>query len=146
MPIVLVGPRDAGPPVGRAQALTNGSAVDVHHQVLHAPQHDPFAPRRCLVRRGHPGEGADKAGKRYLGFKTGEGRPEAVVGPGAERQMFVRALSGKVDLVSHPGTIVPAERAAIEAYLHAFDTLRYDADRGPVRFVTLQDLAKAYAR
>ena len=51
-----------------------------------------------------------------------------------------------IDLVSHPGTIVPAERAAIELYLHAFDALRYDADRGPVRFVTLQDLAKAYAR
>lgn len=51
-----------------------------------------------------------------------------------------------IDLVSHPGTIVPAERAAIEAYLHAFDALRYDADRGPVRFVTLQQLAKAYAR
>ena len=37
-------------------------------------------------------------------------------------------------------------RAQIEAYLHAFDALRYDADRGPVRFVTLQQLAKAYAR
>ena len=51
-----------------------------------------------------------------------------------------------IDLVSHPGTIVPAERAAIELYLHTFDALRYDADRGPVRFVTLQDLAKAYSR
>ncbi|GAC1495578.1 MAG: hypothetical protein NVS1B1_13470 [Candidatus Limnocylindrales bacterium] len=51
-----------------------------------------------------------------------------------------------IDLVSHPGTIVPSERAAIEAYLHTFDALRYDADRGPVRFITLQDLAKAYAR
>jgi len=51
-----------------------------------------------------------------------------------------------IDLVSHPGTIVPAERAAIEAYLHTFDPLRYDEDRGPVRFVTLAQLAKAYAR
>jgi len=51
-----------------------------------------------------------------------------------------------IDLVSHPGTIVPAERAAIEAYFRAFDALRYDADRGPVRFVTLAQLAKAYAR
>ncbi len=51
-----------------------------------------------------------------------------------------------IDLVSHPGTIVPAERAAIEAYLRTFDALRYDADRGPVRFVTLAELAKAYAR
>ena len=51
-----------------------------------------------------------------------------------------------IDLVSHPGTIVPAERAAIEAYLHTFDPLRYDEDLGPVRFVTLAQLAKAYAR
>jgi hypothetical protein len=51
-----------------------------------------------------------------------------------------------IDLVSHPGTIVPTERAAIEAYLHSFDGQRYDADRGPVRFVTLQDLANGYAR
>ena len=51
-----------------------------------------------------------------------------------------------IDLVSHPGTIVPAERAAIEAYFRAFDALRYDADRGPVRFVTLAQLARAYAR
>jgi len=51
-----------------------------------------------------------------------------------------------ITAVSHPGTIVPAERAAIEALLGAFGPLRYDADRGPVRFVTLRELAKAYAR
>ena len=77
----------------------------------------------------------------------------------ASIQPYIRAAQGlfvgpgqvaterrTIDLVSHPGTIVPAERAAIEAYLHTFDALRYDADRGPVRFVTLQQLAKAYAR
>ena len=47
-------------------------------------------------------------------------------------------------VVSHPGTIVPAERAAIEALLGAFDALRYDKDAGPVRFVTTAQLAKAY--
>ena len=51
-----------------------------------------------------------------------------------------------ITVVSHPGTIVPAERAAIEALLGAFGPLRYDADAGPVRFVTLAQLAKAYAR
>ncbi len=51
-----------------------------------------------------------------------------------------------ITVVSHPGTIVPAERAAIEALLGAFSPLRYDADAGPVRFVTLAQLAKAYAR
>ena len=51
-----------------------------------------------------------------------------------------------VTAVSHPGTIVPAERAAIEALLGAFAPLRYDTDSGPVRFVTLAELAKAYGR
>ena len=51
-----------------------------------------------------------------------------------------------ITAVSHPGTIVPAERAAIEALLGAFGPLRYDTDSGPVRFVTLAQLAKAYGR
>ena len=51
-----------------------------------------------------------------------------------------------ITVVSHPGTIVPAERAAIEALLGAFDALRYDRDAGPVRFVTAAQLAKAYGR
>ena len=49
-----------------------------------------------------------------------------------------------ITVVSHPGTIGPAERAAIEALLGAFDGLRYDKDLGPVRFVTAAQLAKAY--
>jgi hypothetical protein len=51
-----------------------------------------------------------------------------------------------ITVVSHPGTIVPVERAAIEALLGAFGPLRYDADAGPVRFVTLAQLARAYGR
>lgn len=51
-----------------------------------------------------------------------------------------------ITVVSHPGTIVPAERAAIEELLGAFGPLRYDSDSGPVRFVTLAQLAKAYGR
>ena len=51
-----------------------------------------------------------------------------------------------ITIVSHPGTIGPTERAAIEALLGAFGPLRYDRDAGPVRFVTLAQLAKAYAR
>ena len=49
-----------------------------------------------------------------------------------------------ITAVSHPGTIVPAERAAIEALLGAFGPFRYDTDSGPVRFVTMAQLAKAY--
>ena len=49
-----------------------------------------------------------------------------------------------ITVVSHPGTIVATERAAIEALLGAFAGLRYDTDSGPVRFVTLAQLAKAY--
>ena len=58
----------------------------------------------------------------------------------------VAATRAAITVVSHPGTIVPAERAAIEALLRAFGPLRYDTDSGPVRFVTLAQLAKAYGR
>jgi len=51
-----------------------------------------------------------------------------------------------ITAVSHPGTIGATERAAIEALLGAFDALRYDRDAGPVRFVTLAQLATAYGR
>ena len=51
-----------------------------------------------------------------------------------------------ITLVSHPGTISATERAAIEALFQAFDPMRYDRDAGPVRFVTLAQLAKAYGR
>lgn len=49
-------------------------------------------------------------------------------------------------LVSHPGTIDATERAAIEALFRAFEPYRYDRDAGPLRFVTLAQLAKVYAR
>lgn len=47
-------------------------------------------------------------------------------------------------IVSHPGTIDATERAAIETLLRAFDAYRYDQDRGPLRFVTLRQLAQAW--
>lgn len=49
-------------------------------------------------------------------------------------------------VVSHPGTIDATERAAIETLFSAFDAYRYDRDAGPLRFVTLAQLAKAFAR
>ena len=49
-------------------------------------------------------------------------------------------------IVSHPGTIDATERAAIEALFRAFDPYRYDRDAGPLRFVTLAQLARAYSR
>ena len=58
----------------------------------------------------------------------------------------VAAERKAITVVSHPGTIGPAERAAIEALLGAFGPLRYDADAGPVRFVTLAQLATAWGR
>jgi hypothetical protein len=48
-------------------------------------------------------------------------------------------------IVSHPGTIVDSERAAIEALFAALAPLSYARDQGPVRFVTLAQLAQAYA-
>jgi len=47
-------------------------------------------------------------------------------------------------VVSHPSTIDTTERAAIETLFRAFEPYRYDLDAGPLRFVTLAQLAKAY--
>lgn len=58
--------------------------------------------------------------------------------PAAQR----RALT----VVSHPGTIDATERAAIETLFRAFAPYRHDRDAGPLRFVTLAQLAKAYSR
>jgi len=46
-------------------------------------------------------------------------------------------------LVSHPGTIDATERSAIESLFQSFEPYRYDRDHGPVRFVTLAQLAQA---
>jgi len=65
-----------------------------------------------------------------------------MIAPPGQPQAQKRALT----VVSHPGTIDATERAAIEALFRAFDPYRYDRDAGPLRFVTLAQLAKAYAR
>ena len=49
-----------------------------------------------------------------------------------------------ITIVSHPGTIDTTERAAITALFDAFAPLRYDTDNGPVRFITLAQLAQAW--
>jgi len=49
-----------------------------------------------------------------------------------------------ITIVSHPGTIDATERAAIMALFDAFAPLRYDTDSGPVRFITLAQLAQAW--
>jgi hypothetical protein len=48
-------------------------------------------------------------------------------------------------LVSHPSTIDATERAAIERLFGAFEPYRWDRDKGPLRYVTLSQLAKAYS-
>ena len=60
--------------------------------------------------------------------------------PAGEVALTLRAIT----IVSHPGTIDATERAAINALLGAFAPLRYDLDSGPVRFVTLAQLAQAW--
>jgi hypothetical protein len=65
----------------------------------------------------------------------------ALLGPVGQVANTRRALT----LVSHPGTIDATERAAIETLFQAFEPYRYDRDNGPLRFVTLAQLAKAYA-
>jgi len=66
----------------------------------------------------------------------------AMLAPAGSPAPARRALT----LVSHPATIDATERAAIEALFRAFDPYRYDRDAGPLRFVTLAQLAKAYSR
>ena len=56
----------------------------------------------------------------------------------------VAASRRAITIVSHPGTIDATERAAITALFDAFAPLRYDRDAGPVRFVTLAQLAQAW--
>jgi hypothetical protein len=60
--------------------------------------------------------------------------------PAGEVAMTRRAIT----IVSHPGTIDATERAAITALFDALAPLRYDRDAGPVRFVTLAQLAQAW--
>ena len=50
-----------------------------------------------------------------------------------------------ITIVSHPGTIDATERAAIEKLFRSFEPLRYERDAGPLRFVTLAQLAKAFS-
>jgi hypothetical protein len=49
-----------------------------------------------------------------------------------------------ITVVSHPGTIDVTERAAITALFEALAPVRYDQDKGPLRFVTLAQLAQAW--
>ena len=73
------------------------------------------------------------------------------IAPVARADLAMLARPGEVatarkglTIVSHPGTIDASERAAIESLFRAFDALRYDHDTGPVRFVTLKQLAQAW--
>jgi hypothetical protein len=49
-----------------------------------------------------------------------------------------------ITIVSHPSTIDATERAAITALFNALAPLRHDLDNGPLRFVTLAQLAQAW--
>ena len=56
----------------------------------------------------------------------------------------IAATRRAITIVSHPGTIDATERAAITALFDALAPLRYDQDKGPLRFVTLAQLAQAW--
>jgi hypothetical protein len=65
----------------------------------------------------------------------------AILAPVGEAAKERRAVT----IVSHPGTIDATERAAIESLFAAFGPLLYERDTGPLRFVTLAQLAKAWS-
>ncbi|MDE3192733.1 MAG: hypothetical protein KGN00_03500 [Chloroflexota bacterium] len=52
--------------------------------------------------------------------------------------------SKAIVIVSHPATIDAVEHAAIESLLRSFDPYRADTAGGPLRFVTLRDLARLW--
>ena len=64
----------------------------------------------------------------------------AMLAPVTEVAVQRRVLT----LVSHPATIDETERAAIESLLRAFEPYRYDRDAGPLRFVTMSQVAQAF--
>jgi len=56
------------------------------------------------------------------------------------------AVRRALTFVSHPATIDAPERAAIEKLFQALEPYRWDRDKGPLRFVTIAQVAAAYAR
>jgi len=73
------------------------------------------------------------------------------IAPVIEADLAMLARAGEVaqsrralTLVSHPGTVDATERAAIETLFKSFEPYRYDRDNGPLRFVTLAQLAQAF--
>jgi hypothetical protein len=79
------------------------------------------------------------------------GHTSASIAPIARANVSFLAPQGEIakdrraiTLVSHPATIGANERAAIESLFAAFAPLRYDRDTGPLRFVTLAQLARAW--
>jgi hypothetical protein len=64
----------------------------------------------------------------------------AMLAPAGQAATARRVLT----FVSHPATIDATERGAIEALLKAFEPYRYDRDLGPLRFVTLSQVAQAF--
>ncbi len=112
-----------------------------------APDAQPYRPSRDDANK--PGdlpilEAPTNAGNTY-------GYTAVSIAPIIRADLAMLAKPGEVatarkglTIVSHPGTIDATERAAIEALFRAFDPLRYDRDSGPVRFITLRQLAEAW--
>lgn len=112
-----------------------------------APDAQPYRPSRDDANK--PGDlplvEAPTNGGNTFGYTV------ASIAPIVRADLAILAKAGEVakerraiTIVSHPGTIDATERAAIETLLRAFDPLRYDRNNGPLRFVTLQQLAKAW--
>ncbi len=112
-----------------------------------APDAQPYVPSKDDANK--PGdlpilEAPTNGGNTY-GYTSGS------IAPIARANVAMLAKPGEaatqrrgIVVVSHPATIDATERAAIESLLHAFDPYRYDQDKGPVRFVTLRQLAQAW--
>lgn len=89
-----------------------------------------------------PNNGGNTFGLTSLSILPVARDDRAMLAPPTEPATARRAIT----LVSHPGTVDPIERAAIETLFRAFEPYRYDRGGGPLRFVTLSQLAAAYSR
>jgi hypothetical protein len=112
-----------------------------------APDAQPYRPSRSDANRAGdlplleaPTIGGNTFGYEVRTIQSIIRADLSYLAPAGEVATSPRALT----IVSHPGTIDTTERAAIAALFTALAALRYDRDSGPLRFVTLAQLARAW--
>ena len=133
--------------VADASAVPSGGFGRLPYPWTLAPDAQPYRPSTSDANRAGdlPLLEAPTIGGNTFGYDLRTIQPIiranlSYLAPAGEVGTSRRALT----IVSHPGTIDATERAAIAALFNALAPLRYDRDSGPLRFVTLAQLAQAW--